>query len=515
MSDIIQEGMIYGITKPISFAEPIEEEIRKSIDLETHLESMGTYESDIEMLHRRDVLTKVQGLVDQWVKETVKAKILNELVGQTPGINEEEAQRTAEQQAETISGKIFVTGSYRMGAYIKGADIDLIILAPIRVTRDDFNITFADRLRAMEGNDFVRVIAGAFVPIIETMIEGIEFDFMFSRSINMETIPSNMNPLDYSVIEDMNENCKRSITSYRVVEDSLAIVPNYDSFKLVLLSLKVWAKKRCLYSNIFGYLGGAAWIVMTVRVCQLYPCASAATLLQKFFLVYSQWPWPKPLLLRNNIEERLNPETMVWDPRRFPQDQSHLMPIIYSVFPPRNVSVNITYSSRDIIKNDFAHAFEIINQIMAGKQQWSVLFQPFKFFDTYKYYLVILTNTNADWSNYVEVKAKNLVSNLDSNQSVGLSHIYPKRFTRNIEIEVDSNDPSAQRQIRRESEFMWFIGLRLNANNLDLSTQITRFLDNVRFSGGQNLIAQNNIVYVKFVRRCDLADYISAEDMQL
>ena len=47
--------------------------------------------------------------------------------------------------------------------------------------------------------------------------------------------------------------------------------------------------ERGIYSNALGFLGGVSWAMLVARVCQLYPNAAPATLIQKFFLVFSKW----------------------------------------------------------------------------------------------------------------------------------------------------------------------------------------------------------------------------------
>ena len=68
-----------------------------------------------------------------------------------------------------------------------------------------------------------------------------------------------------------------------------------------------------IYSNVLGYLGGVSWAMLVARTCQLYPNAAAATLVQKFFLVFSKWDWPQPVLLKPPDNVNLN--YTVWDPR--------------------------------------------------------------------------------------------------------------------------------------------------------------------------------------------------------
>ena len=70
---------------------------------------------------------------------------------------------------------------------------------------------------------------------------------------------------------------------------------------------------RGIYSNVLGYLGGVSWAMLVARTCQLYPNAAPSTIVHKFFLVFSQWEWPQPVLLRQ--PDNVNLGFPVWDPR--------------------------------------------------------------------------------------------------------------------------------------------------------------------------------------------------------
>lgn len=67
-----------------------------------------------------------------------------------------------------------------------------------------------------------------------------------------------------------------------------------------------------IYSNSLGYFGGVTWAMLVARTCQLYPNATASTLVHKFFLVFSRWKWPHPVLLKHPDNVNL----------RFPVSQS-------------------------------------------------------------------------------------------------------------------------------------------------------------------------------------------------
>lgn len=68
-----------------------------------------------------------------------------------------------------------------------------------------------------------------------------------------------------------------------------------------------------IYSNVLGYLGGVSWAMLVARTCQLYPNAAPATLVHKFFLIFSKWQWPQPVLLKQPVNVSLGFAT--WDPR--------------------------------------------------------------------------------------------------------------------------------------------------------------------------------------------------------
>ena len=50
-------------------------------------------------------------------------------------------------------------------------------------------------------------------------------------------------------------------------------MPNYDSFLAVVRCIRLWAKRRGLYSNKMGFFGGINCNLLVCFVCQLYPQA--------------------------------------------------------------------------------------------------------------------------------------------------------------------------------------------------------------------------------------------------
>jgi poly(A) polymerase len=175
-------------------------------------------------------------------------------------------------------------------------------VAPRHIDRKDFFTLFAELLKEMESVEYVRAVEEAFVPVVKTKIEGIELDILFAR-LALKNVPDSQELRSVELLRNLDGKCVRSLNGCRVTDDILSLVPNHESFRLALRAVKLWAKRRCIYSNAMGYLGGVSWAMLVARTCQLYPNAAASVILCKFFLVFSQWYWPKPVLLRNPGED--------------------------------------------------------------------------------------------------------------------------------------------------------------------------------------------------------------------
>jgi len=94
--------------------------------------------------------------------------------------------------------------------------------------------------------------------------------------------------------------------------------------------------------------------MLVARTCQLYPNAAASTIVQKFFLVFKNWNWPKPVLLKPMQPVSHNGLGFpVWDPRVNAADRYHLMPIITPAYPQQNSTFNTTTSTRTVMTDQF------------------------------------------------------------------------------------------------------------------------------------------------------------------
>lgn len=491
-------GKTFGMTSAISTAEPRPEDHTLTRDLEHALQPFNVTEAESELNHRMEILAKLNKLVKEWVRDVSIAKNMPSAT------------------AEKLGGKIYTFGSYRLGVHHKGADIDALCVAPRNIDRTDYFTSFLDLLKALPEVTECRSVEEAFVPVIKMNFDGIEIDLLFAR-LTLKEIPDNFDLRDDQLLKNLNPKCVRSLNGCRVTDEILRLVPNIDNFRLALRTIKLWAKKHGVYSNSLGYFGGVSWAMLVARTCQLYPNAVAATLVHKFFLVFSRWKWPHPILLKQ--PDTVNLGFTVWDPRVNVSDRYHLMPIITPAYPQQNSTFNVSISTKKVICAEFVRGMEITDQIMQGKAKWDLLFQAPSFFYRYNHFLVLLvTSRSADdhleWCGLVESKVRYLIGNLERNKFIALAHVNPRCFNeisaeakQNVEgrmreemheeqekkqqqqqVQLEGSDgegnksPVQQQPVLDPHCSLWFIGLEFEQTenlNVDLTESIQNFTDSV------------------------------------
>uniref|UniRef100_A0A4W4GIW6 polynucleotide adenylyltransferase n=1 Tax=Electrophorus electricus TaxID=8005 RepID=A0A4W4GIW6_ELEEL len=448
----------YGITSPISLVLPKESDLVLTQRLTEALKPFGVFEEELELQRRILVLGKLNTLVKEWIREISESKNIPASL------------------MDNVGGKIFTFGSYRLGVHTKGADIDALCVAPRHVERTDFFTSFYEKLKEQEEVKDLRAVEEAFVPVIKLSFDGIEIDILFAR-LALQTIPENLDLRDDGLLKNLNIHCIRSLNGCRVTDEILHLVPNIENFRLTLRAIKLWAKRHNIYSNILGFLGGVSWAMLVARTCQLYPNAVASTLVHKFFLVFSKWEWPNPVLLKQPEDCNLN--LPVWDPRVTPSDRYHLMPIITPAYPQQNSTYNVSVSTRNIMVEEFKQGLAITDEILQNKAEWSKLFEAPNFFQKYKHYIVLLASASTEkqhleWIGLVESKIRILVGNLEKNEFITLAHVNPQSFPGPKE----GND-------KEEFSTMWVIGIDFKKMegsehlNVDLTFDIQSFTDTV------------------------------------
>lgn len=480
-----------GVTSPISLDGPKPLDIKLTSKLEETMRPYGVFESEEELAHRMEVLHKINTFVKNWIKDVSRQK-----------------NNIPEDKIDSFGGKVCTFGSYRLGVHTKGADIDTLCIAPRHVDRSDFFTSFYDILKQQPEVKDLRAIEEAFVPVIKMEFDGIELDMTFAR-LALTQISDDIDLRSESLLKNLHEKCVRSLNGCRVTDEILHLVPNKENFRMTLRAIKLWAKKRGIYSNVLGFLGGVSWAMLVARVCQLYPNAAPSTLIHRFFMVFSQWDWPQPVLLKQLLaENKLG--FPVWDPRINPSDRFHLMPIITPAYPQQNSTFNVTMSTRTIMSEELKIGLDIVSKIYESKECWSKLFEPLAFFSKYKHYIVVIAtadekNSFLEWEGYIESKIRILVGNLERNPFIKIAHVTPESLG---PLNEHENPYTCK----------WFIGLtfkKVENQNVDLTYDIQSFTNSVYRHAVHNKIMKEDMkVDIKHVKRKQLDMYVPQAILQ-
>lgn len=458
----------FGITDPISTAGPTPTDLRLTRELEECLHANDLYESKQEQQERERVLIDLTQVVKEWVRRCAVAQ----------GMPEPEASQTGP--------RIFTFGSYRLGVNGPGADIDTLAVTPAHIqrARDVFGMpdpktgtvpdpdnVLVNILRKNPHADDIVAVSDAYVPVIKMTFRDVEIDLLCA-SLAMNRIPATFDVLDDHVLRNVDDPTQRSINGVRVTDAILRLVPNIPNFRTTLRAIKLWAKRRCVYSNSLGYLGGVAWAILTARICQLYPNAAPSFLLSRFFRIYDEWKWgpvsPTPVLLAPISHGSANLPFKVWNPAA-PENARHIMPVITPAYPCMNTTHNVSRPTLKTMKEEIARGKKLVDGILAdaeaamatkasadgkgnhapqGKAQstrpsgvsaWQSVFAPLKFFGQYVNLLQV--DVYADdiesfkkWKGRVESKLRFLIHRLDDTQFVHDVRPCPEGFSDNPDL---------------------------------------------------------------------------------
>ncbi|ORY13352.1 Poly(A) polymeras-like protein [Clohesyomyces aquaticus] len=410
----------WGVTSAISEAQPAAKDLELNDQLVETLKRNNNFETPEGTQNRVKVLAHFQRVVEELVVRVCRRKGL------------------AQSTISSAGGKVFAFGSYALGVYNPGSDIDTLVVAPRHVNRDDFFDDFPKTFRELSAaediTEFVPV-REAYVPIIKMVYCGVSIDLIFVSLQACSSVPRDLSLTDKNLLRGLDDTGMRSVNGTRVTAELLESVPQVKAFRHATRAIKLWSSQRAIYGAVFGYPGGVAWAIMVARICQLYPFACGATIVSKFFTLMGKWHWPRPVMLKAIEEGTMG--LRVWNPQIYPADKSHMMPIITPAFPSMCATHTVMPSTKAVMLGEFTRAEEIANLVVAGKKSWSDLFERHTFFTKdHKYYLSIVaacTTKEAHdlFSGLVQSKVRILVKGIDDSAiGVEVARPYVKYFER-------------------------------------------------------------------------------------
>lgn len=346
-----------------------------------------TIEPEEESSRRRTVLERINALVRTWIHHTMISEF-----------------RLPESTAKQVSARIFATGSYRYNVHTSGSDIDIVLIAPYRITREHFFNSLAPRLKSEPWVKDLHCIQDTRVPIIAMVCDGIDIDLSFG-SIRKDSVPE---VITDDLLVGLDEQSVLSCNAVRVAHNIMTLVPDSSTFRQTLRFVKAWGKRRGIYSNTFGFPSGIGWAILVAFVSQCYPHQNVAGLVTRFFRTYHTWfkPNPRELGTENRaiyLTASMRAKTQLgrcWDPRESKSDAMALFPVLTPALPYGNACFNVTSTNLKQLCEEFKRGQEITSKYLSlapstaqskfGRYGiWSKLLEDVKFFGEYSHYMHI------------------------------------------------------------------------------------------------------------------------------
>lgn len=391
-------------------------------------------------------------------------------------------------------GSVRPFGSYLLGVEDAESDIDLLCVAPACVSRQNFEEMFTRVLAEHSDVTILNCIFTAKVPIVKLEIEDVSVDLLFASLSTCGEVTSDWQDFwDDRIVMNCDEATALSLNGLRNTETLLQLVPNVSTFRSVLRTVKLWAKKRGLYSNILGYLGGAAWSILVAKVCITYPDLAPGPVLCNFFKYFSAWDWSRPVAISPYEEPIYVPPWKTWSP----VDRAHIT-ILTPAFPVCNAAYGVCQACPGILTVELELAAKITEDVLESREDWCELFQDLDFFQQFSYFLEIdVLGTErqefTEWHGLVLSKFKAFLTELETLAPKTEVRLYPKSY-------------NSQESLYRHGA-LYFIGLRFPpaATNMDLRMPVINFCSRMdEYRRGKTSIN----VRVLFQRRSQLPEHL-------
>eukprot|EP01083_Nonionella_stella_P021136 58608_1 len=439
MRVLLKMEQFFGTSPPVSVAQPDEWDRSSTRSLEAVVRECKLTESDDGVAKRELALVELDTICQEWVRENLQKH------GFDPTF------------VDKSRAKLYTFGSWRLGVHHLGTDIDVLCVGPKHITHEMFFSELCNQLSNSDDVQYLHKVESAFVPLSKFKFHGIHFDMIYCQ-LAIDVIPEDLDVFDDSYLRGINSNKSvLSLNGVRNTDSFLSLVSNKNVFRAALRTIRLWAKRRRIYSNVIGFPGGISWAILVARVCQLYPNALTGTVVAAFFKFYSMWNWDVPICLQQVVDKGFG--LSVWKPQK-----GDKMQVVTPAYPAMNSTHNVSTSTLSVIKKELLRAYRIVdlNQAESIREiQWRLLIQEKQVFSEHKDYLQLIAHAkSADilltWLGIIESKLRQLITLLEEHRSHVESVPYmcrtncssENKFASSFWIGVDIQSPKAERVIK-------------------------------------------------------------------
>ncbi|XP_010938209.1 nuclear poly(A) polymerase 3 isoform X1 [Elaeis guineensis] len=351
------------------------------------MDKEGLVPTQEEEMKRRDVIDQLKQIVLTWIKKVAWQHWLHKDV------------------VASASATILTYGSYGLGVHGSESDIDVLCVGPYFATmEEDFFIVLLNMLQSRPEVSEIHCVKSAKVPLMRFKFNGISIDFPYAQ-IQATSVPQDVDIFDESLVV-ADETSWRSLSGVHVNTCILQLVPNLKNFQSMLRCIKLWARRRGVYSHLLGFFGGIHLAVLAAYVCQRHPNGSLNVLIAIFFDTFLHWPWPTPMILQDLSIPFKSPDLRL------------LMPIMMPCWPFEFCNSNITRSTFRRIMEEFQRGFNMTKDVGRVNFDWSFLFEAYPYTKKYDHFVRIFLaapdgDELCDWVGWVKSRFRSLLLKLE------------------------------------------------------------------------------------------------------
>ncbi|XP_042517827.1 nuclear poly(A) polymerase 3 [Macadamia integrifolia] len=330
----------------------------------------------------------------------------------------------------STSATILTYGSYGLGVHGSESDVDALCVGPSFATmNEDFFIVLRNMLQNRPEVSEIHCVKDAKVPLMRFKFNGISVDLPYAK-LKVNSVPEDLDILNPFFLMNIDDTSWRSLSGVRANIRILQLVPNIENFQAMLRCLKLWAKRRGVYGNLHGFLGGIHMAVLAAYVCQLHPNASINILISKFFETFALWRWPTPVMLQDEMA-----------PMGVGVSEVHsLMPIMLPCSSREYCHSNITKSTFNRIRSELLRGHAMTRDFLRPDFAWSTLVEHFQYTKKYVRFVRVFLSASdqdelGDWVGWVKSRFRVLILKVEEAQ--GLCDPNPTEY-----VDPDVADPN-------------------------------------------------------------------------
>ncbi|TDL29620.1 hypothetical protein BD410DRAFT_32147 [Rickenella mellea] len=426
------------------------------------------------MLPNHDERTQRSRAIDM-LCITIGAFLGDRMVGGYPGQQSSEENPLASHFDNSPVHLILVpVGSYAMGVDFVDSDVDCIVVG--NVSAPTFWALVKQKIRGQthrSRDDQVKLrrhVKDAAVQMMVLECAGIKIDLQYCPAAQIvECWESLEEQTSDSPLFSLPVSSLRVLNAHRDWRRLSSIIPNLQSFRLALRSIKLFCVRHGIYASRYGYLGGLHITILLTQVAiNQANSASASELVRNFFHVYSAFVWESDEVHPSGVEttyKRKGREPMV---------------ILSPEKPVRNVSASASTHTLAAIRKEFSVAHEMLSHATPWSQvcgtEGSAINDFLRGFTSYVKLHVCYWGSSCMRGRalvgFVESRLVHLLVELHSTKSTTTARLWPLRF-------VDS--PTEQHTKSASVDGFYLIGLSMhNHMAKPLSGPLQAFEDSVR-----------------------------------